>query len=147
MAGTEQTLTVAQIAEINRRMIEEFGGFFAGKDNLANPGSLEHVLAATQGSLFGREFYPTLIEKAAAIGWRIIVGHVFHDGNKRTGMEACRLFLDLNGFDMRIDHEVISMALSLAKGETSFADFVTWVERRTTPRAVQDVSPELPESP
>lgn len=146
MARAEQTLTVAQIAEINRRMIEEFGGFFAGNDNLANPGSLEHVLAAIQGSLFGRELYPTLTEKAAAIGWRIIVGHVFHDGNKRTGMEACRLFLDLNGFDMRIDHEVISMALSLATGESSFADFVAWVERRTTARASQNAIQDPPAS-
>lgn len=146
MGRTSQTLTVNAVVEINRRVIQEFGGFFAGKDNLANPGSLEHVLAAIQGSLFGRELYPTLIEKAAAIGWRIIVGHVFHDGNKRTGMEACRLFLDLNGFDMRIDHEVISMALSLATGETPFADFVAWVERRTTPRTVQDVSPDPPAS-
>ncbi len=146
MAGTEQTLTVAQIAEINRRMIEEFGGFFAGKDNLANPGSLEHVLAAIQGSLFGQELYPTLIEKAAVIGWRIIVGHVFHDGNKRTGMEACRLFLDLNGHDMRIDSEVIDMALSLARGEATFVEFAAWVERRTTARAGQDAAPEPPAS-
>jgi death on curing protein len=146
MAGTEQALTVAEIAEINRRMIESFGGFFAGKDNLSNPGSLEHVLAATQGSLFGQELYPTLIEKAAAIGWRIIVGHVFHDGNKRTGMEACRLFLDLNGHDMRIDHQVIDMALALAKGEASFADFAAWVEARTTARSSQDAGHQPPAS-
>lgn len=112
-------------------MIEEFGGFFAGDDNLANPGSLEHVLEAIQGSLFGRELYPTLIEKAAAIGWRIIVGHTFHDGNKRTGMEACRLFLDLNGYDMRIDHEVVRMALQIATKQVQFANFVQWIEQRT----------------
>jgi death-on-curing protein len=113
-------------------MITEFGGiFFKGNHNLVNPGSLEHVLEEIQGSFFGHEPYPTLVEKAAAICWRIIVNHVFHDGNKRTGMEACRLFLELNGYAMRIDFEVVDMALRIATREVQFPEFVQWVEQRT----------------
>jgi death-on-curing protein len=89
MDRTFETLTVAEIVEINRRMIESFGGiFFSGDRNLANPGSLEHALEEIQTTLFDQELYPTLFEKAAVIGWRIIAGYIFHDGNKRTGMEA-----------------------------------------------------------
>jgi death-on-curing protein len=133
MGGTLQVLTTADIVEINRRMIAEFGGvFFKGNRNLANPGSLEHVLEEVQGSLFGYDPFPTLIEKAAAICWRIIANHVFQDGNKRTGMEACRLFLELNGYAMRIDFEVVDAALQIATGELGFPEFVSWVERRTT---------------
>lgn len=146
MARAGETLSRAQIVHINRRMIAEFGGFYAGEENLANPGSLEHVLEAIRGSLFGKELYPTLIEKAAAIGWRIIVGHVFHDGNKRTGMEACRLFLDLNSYEMRIDREVIDMALRMATNQVEFADFVTWLEQRTVPRPGEDSARETRES-
>jgi prophage maintenance system killer protein len=78
MGGTGETLPRERIMTINRRLIQEFGGiFFEGDDNLANAGSLEHVLAAIDGTLFGKELYTTICEKAAAIGWRIIAGHVF----------------------------------------------------------------------
>ena len=112
-------------------MIAEFGGIFLpGDRNLANPGSLKHVLDAIQGSLFDHDPYPKLVEKAAAVAWRITVGHVFHDGNKRTGMEACRLFLELNGYDMRIDREVVEVSLRIASHQVEFEDFVRWVEDR-----------------
>ena len=69
MGGTGETLTVDRIMEINRRMILEFGGiFFVGDRNLANPGSLEHVLVEIRGSLSGQELYPTVYEKAALLG-------------------------------------------------------------------------------
>jgi len=133
MGRALQVLTVADVVEINRRMIDEFGGFFVGADsNLANPGSLDHVLQEIQGSLFGHESYPTVIEKAAAIGWRIIAGHVFHDGNKRTGMEACRQFLELNGYRMRIDRGVVCMALEIARKEVDSSKFADWLGERTS---------------
>ncbi len=132
MGGTLQVLTASDIVEINRRMIAEFGGiFFEGDRNLANPGSLEHVIEEIQGSLFGHDPYPTLVEKAAAIAWRIMTNHVFHDGNKRTAMEACRLFLELNGYAMRIDFQVVDMALSIATGKAQFPEFIQWLEQRT----------------
>ncbi len=135
MGRTGKTLDLADVLAINRRMIQVFGGvFFAGDDNLANPGSLEYVLEAIQGSLFGYNPYPTLLEKAAALAWRIITGHVFHDGNKRTGMEVCRLFLELNGHTMRIDMAVVDVALQIANDELGFADFVRWLATRVEPQ-------------
>ncbi len=45
MGGTCEILTLAEIREINRLLIKEFGGiYFAGDANQQNPGSLEHVL-------------------------------------------------------------------------------------------------------
>jgi death-on-curing protein len=133
MGRALQVLTLIDVAEINHRMIAKFGGiFFQANHNLANPGSLEHVLEEIQGTLFSYTPYPTIFEKAAAIGWRIIVAHVFHDGNKRTGMEACRLFLELNGYSMRIDSEVVDMALAIATGKVTFIEFVQWIEKRVT---------------
>ena len=88
-----QTLTKADIVQINRRMIAEFGGLpFVEPDNMVNPGSLEHVLVEIQDSIFGYERFPGIVEKAAALEWRINTGHVFNDANKRTATEACRLF-------------------------------------------------------
>ncbi len=115
MARVGKTLTLAQIAEINRRMITTFGGFFVeANDNLINPDSLHYTLEAIQAPIFGQELYPTPIEKAAALAWCIITHHVFYDGNKRTGMETCRLFLDLNGYTMIIDQEIVQVAVEIA---------------------------------
>lgn len=133
MERTFKVLTIEDIVEINRRMIGEFGGiFFEGDRNIANIGSLEHVLYEIQGYLFGHTPFPKLIEKAAAIAWRIIVNHIFHDGNKRTGMEACRIFLELNGYEMKIDSKVVDMALNIAKNKVNFNEFVQWLDSRTS---------------
>ena len=66
MVRAGKTLTVADIVEINRRMIAHFGGiFFEGDNNLAHRGSLEYVLAEIHGSLYGEELYPDLFRKQA----------------------------------------------------------------------------------
>lgn len=82
MVGLVQTITADEILLMNRRLIEEHGGLGVG---LLNPGTLEYALEEIQGSLFGAPRCPTLHDKAAALGWRIIRGHIFVDGNKRTG--------------------------------------------------------------
>jgi death-on-curing protein len=113
-------------------MIQQFGGiFFMGNDNLLNPGSLDFLIVTMQGSLLDIDPYPTIFEKAALLAWRIITGHIFIDGNKRTGMEACRLFLEINGYYLTIDDETVTMALSIAKNEIEFSTFLEWIANRS----------------
>ena len=131
MGRALQILTTADIVLVNRRMIDRFGGLFVGDDNMANPGSLQYALEEIQGSVFGRDPFPSVVEKAAAIAWRIITGHVFNDGNKRTGMEACRQFLELNGVEMRMGREVVAMALGVAQGGVTLEELTQWVADRT----------------
>ena len=127
-----ETLTISDVIEINRRMIEEFGGLFLDyNDNLLEPGSLEHTLAEIKGSLFGEELYPDIFQKAGLIAWRINAGHIFYDGNKRTSMEACRLFLELNNHILKIDNEVVEIALKIARQEIEFDAFVEWLRNKT----------------
>ena len=40
--------TVEQICEVNRRMIEEFGGLFIPPNNMLNLGALEYILDAVK---------------------------------------------------------------------------------------------------
>jgi death-on-curing protein len=132
-------LEFEEVVEINRRMVLTYGGFYTeGDDNLANPGSLAYILDAIQGSFFGHDLYPTLVEKAAALAWQIIRAHVFHDGNKRAGMEACRLMLDVNGYAMRIDREVIDIALQISEKQIAFQDFVQWIAARIAEKPLEN---------
>ncbi|MCK4815177.1 hypothetical protein KA005_05355, partial [bacterium] len=56
--------TVEQICEVNRRMIEKFGGFFDPPENLNNLDALEYILAAMASTIYGHSLYYTLKEKA-----------------------------------------------------------------------------------
>lgn len=48
----------------------------------------------------GHEFYPTLGEKAAALGYCVVRNHPFVDANKRVGHAAMETFLVFNGWEM-----------------------------------------------
>ena len=133
MDRTIQVLTVAEIVLINRRMIDRFGGIFIeGNHNLASPEALEHVLLESQGSLFGQELYPRIIDKAALICWRIIQGHVLHDGNKRTGLEVCRQILEINGYTLHMKQELVEIMLRIARGEMSLSEYTEWLDQYLT---------------
>jgi len=106
--------------------------------NFNNENSLLYILHAIHESYFGYEPYPTMIEKAAGIGWTIMVEHVFNDANKRTGMLACQIFLEINGFDLQIetmpiDKEVIEFAEGMVNHIISKEEFVGWLIARTKP--------------
>lgn len=128
MGRASKVLKVSEIVAINRSKIRDFGGFHTGGDNFANPGSLEHVLTEIQGSYFGVDLYPTTVEKAAVLGWRIITRHVFNDGNKRTGIEACRTMLELNGLILLVDYEIVDIAIQIASGEMTLNEFTEWLQ-------------------
>jgi len=116
--------------------IEASDGLFLGSDNLANANTLDYVLEEIQSIRFGVDLFPGAIEKASAIGFKIITGHVFHDGNKRVGLLACYNFLDINGYEMSLEphEEILRFTLSVAKGEVEIDEYTEWVRQRTTKR-------------
>ena len=76
-----------------------------------------HLKAA--GQLFGVDHYPGLVDKAAKLAWTIISGHVFWDGNKRTGMSVLHAFLRVNGYRLTTTNdEVVQIALRIAQANT-----------------------------
>ncbi len=135
MGDTFESLTFDEIAEINRQQIARFGGNFDVPQNLNNPDPLNYILAAIQGSLFGYDQFPTTVDKAAAIGYRIITRHVFADGNKRTGMMVTHVLLLKNGLRYRKDpmvlqQDMIDVALRVASNQITEDDFTKWVKDR-----------------
>lgn len=139
MDRTCETLNPAEIIDMNRQTIQLFGGrAFVEPNNFANENSLLYILNAIHETYFGYELYPTIIEKAAGIGWTIMVDHVFNDANKRTGMLACQVFLEINGLDLQIetmpvDKEVLDFAEGIVKHEISKEEFSEWLMARTKP--------------
>ena len=117
-------LTLNEVLELHRRLIERYGGS-AGIHHL---GALESALAQPRMTFGGEELYPTILEKAAALGFALIKNHPFVDGNKRTGHAAMETFLVLNGFeiDAPVDAQE-KVILQVASGELERGEFTEWL--------------------
>jgi death-on-curing protein len=76
----------------------------------------------------GDELYPSLIDKAAALCFSLVMNHPFVDGNKRIGHAAMETFLILNGHELvaNVD-DAESLFLKLAAGDVERVEFVAWV--------------------
>lgn len=90
-------LTKEDFILINELTVKEHGGNFVLPFNILNEGSLDFLLEAVRSELFGEEMYASVADKTALYMFNTINGHIFQDGNKRTGLEAALLFLKLNG--------------------------------------------------
>jgi len=87
------------ILELNFKFINYYGGIYLkGDSNIANENSLSYLLYSVSASYFGKKLHPSLFEKASAYAYYIIKDHIFHDGNKRTGMASGILFLEMNDY-------------------------------------------------
>ncbi len=85
-----------EIIFINRKTIERHGGNFVSPHNILNENPLDYVVEAVSAEMFGEPLYPEIWDKAAVYFHTIITGHIFQDGNKRTGLETALAFLKLN---------------------------------------------------
>jgi len=78
-----------------------------------------HLLASAVGrpfqSAFGKDVYPGILRKAAALFHSLIASHPFHNGNKRTAVLALDHFLLANGYFLALsDTEMYDLARSTA---------------------------------
>jgi death-on-curing protein len=97
---------------------------------------LDYILDAIQGASFGGfDRYPTIFDKAAAVGYHIITRHVFPDGNKRTGTQVCYIILRANGYEMALEpiDEVEDFILRVADSTQGIdlEAFTDWIRART----------------
>jgi death on curing protein len=94
-------LTVETVQEIHAEAIATFGGS-AGIRELA---LLESAVAAPQASFGGESPYTSVVEVAAAYLFFLCRNHPFLDGNKRTALGSCIVFLRLNGIEPLADSQ------------------------------------------
>lgn len=117
-------LILGEILEIHRQVMEQSGGFAGVRD----VGALESAVAQPRMTFAGEDLYPTLVEKAAALGFSLIKNHPFVDGNKRTGHAAMEIFLVLNGHEINADvDQQFDVVLSVASGKIDRDSFLAWL--------------------
>ncbi|WP_315792135.1 type II toxin-antitoxin system death-on-curing family toxin [Fischerella sp. JS2] len=81
-------LTLEEILELYQRIIEQSGG----SASISHHNGLESAIAQPQMTFAGEELYPSIIEKAVALGFSLIKNHPFIDGNKRIDHAAMEVF-------------------------------------------------------
>jgi len=123
-------LSLGEVVELHRRIIAQSGG----ADGVREIGGLQSALAQPQMTFGGRQLYPTIESKAAAICFSLVMNHPFVDGNKRIGHAAMETFLVLNGFELHADvDDSEKIILGLAAGQLTREELLNWISQHIHP--------------
>src|SRR5437870_12604108 len=125
-------LTLNEVLDLYRQVMEQSGGAVGIRDLNA----LESAVAQRRMTFGGEELYPTVVEKAAALGFSPVMNHPFVDGNKRIGHAAMETFLVLNDCELAAsvdEQETIMLALAAGLGERD--EFTEWVRAHVVKKA------------
>ena len=97
-------LTKRQVVLLHEQLINETGGIHGLRDE----GLLESALAVPFQTFGAFSPYPTVQQKAARLGYGLVMNHPFIDGNKRIGAHAMLTVLAIN--DIEIDYSQDELA-------------------------------------
>jgi len=85
--------TVAAVKAIHAEVLAAHGGSAGVRDEAL----LESAAAAPQATMMGSPLFSDPVEIAAAYLFYVCRNHPFVDGNKRTALATCLVFLSENG--------------------------------------------------
>ena len=116
--------TKEKALQLHKLIADETGGSVGVRDDALLESALEGAFAG-----FGdNEFYPTVEEKAARLGYTLISNHAFVDGNKRIGVFIMLTFLEVNGIHVNCTNEdVFNIGIGVADGSISYEELRVWV--------------------
>ncbi len=104
-------LTLPELLHVAERAIP-------GEVVIRDHGLLESVLGRPQATVFGRDAYPTLDLKAAALLHSLARNHAVVDGNKRLALAAVIAFYGLNGRRLTLTNDAAyELVMRVARGD------------------------------
>ena len=92
MSETVRHLTVAAVKAIHAEVLAAHGG----ARGIREEALLESAVAAPQATMMGQPLISNPMEIAAAYLFYLCRNHAFIDGNKRTALASCLVFLESN---------------------------------------------------
>ena len=120
-------LTREEILALHEQLIERYGGTHGVRDeNL-----LDSALNAPFQGYGDHDFYPSVVQKAVRLCFGLVMNHPFLDGNKRIGVMALLVTLDLNHLTLNTNSaELSEIIFSLASGSIDDKALLRWVQDR-----------------
>ena len=106
-------LDTEDVIEIHATHLEVYGGSAGIRDR----GLIESAVAQPQAWFGGAFAHEGLFEMAAAYLFHLVRNHPFVDGNKRTGLLASVVFLDVNGITIAHPSDALyELTMGVAEG-------------------------------
>jgi death-on-curing protein len=106
-------LTTDDVLDLHADQIAAFGG----SPGVRDLGLLQSAVAMPQGGFGGTFAHEFPHEMAAAYLFHIAANHPFVDGNKRTGLAAALVFLEMNDYTLEADQTAVGdLVLEVAAG-------------------------------
>lgn len=121
-------LNINQVLAIHSEVIEQAGGARGIRDI----GLLDSAVARPQATFGEKDLYPDIFSKAACLGHSLIGNHPFVDGNKRTGYMSMRLFLNINGYDIKAsEDEKYKFVIEITEKERDERSIAEWLKKHS----------------
>ena len=112
-------LTLDDIIESHQNQIDTYGGSHGIRDI----GLLESAIAQPEASFGGQYLHADIFQMAAAYIYHLVMNHPFVDGNKRVGLEAALIFLEINNENLNAsDEELVDLVLKTTAGQVGKPD-------------------------
>jgi death-on-curing protein len=107
-----------------------------GKVAIRDIGLLEAAAARPSATAFGKDAYPDLQGKAAALLHSLARNHALLDGNKRLALGALIAFYGMNGRRLTLTNDAAyELIMQVAAGELdSVGEIALILEKSTAPR-------------
>lgn len=119
-----------QVLYLHEQIIQLSGGLGGLRDERL----LESAIYRPQATFGGHDLYPDLFGKVAVLGHSLILNHPFVDGNKRTGFEAMRLLLRMNGHNLHASWKTkFDFVLKIATKTLTEQQIADWLRKRSRP--------------
>lgn len=119
-------LDVEDVLDLHAAQLEEFGGGAGLRDR----GLLESAVAQPQASIGGDYVHDDLFAMAGAYLFHIVSNHPFVDGNKRAGVLAALVFLDINGVTIGLASDALyELTMGVAEGRVGKAEAAAALKR------------------
>lgn len=123
-------ILLEDILKVHQFSIDRFGGGTGVRDL----GGVASAIARPFQTFGGNDLYPSVFEKAAALGESLIVNHPFIDGNKRTGFLAMASFMAEEGYFLKATQEdAYNFTIQIASGIATFDQIVVWLKENCSP--------------
>jgi len=120
-------LTLDEVLYIHEQVIDAFGGSHGVRDmNL-----VESAVHRPKASFDGKDLYPELWGKAAALMHSLLFNHAFIDGNKRAAFVAADAFLRKNGYRLRCNSKTaFEFLMDALASRIDVESLAKWISRR-----------------
>ena len=123
-------LNIDEVYTIHEEIIEKAGTTASVRDFSLLHSAVERP-KATYG---GKDLYPTIFIKAAALLHSLCMNHAFTDGNKRTSWASAHKFLWINQYHLKATRaEAVSFMLSVDNDKLPLNEISAWLKKHCFP--------------